>query len=88
MTRRSLNKRQEQRLQARFYNLDHAKHDRSCLRKARYSTRRFAKSVSSVGFKKHGVKTYVYSCRNCHGFHLTRQPQQEGEQDAQGTAEQ
>jgi hypothetical protein len=45
---------------------------RSCLGKKRYSTYRFASKLVERSEKERGINLYIYPCKTCSGFHLTK----------------
>jgi hypothetical protein len=47
----------------------------ACSRKVRYETRRIAKDKARERAAESGTRLYVYRCRYCNGWHLTKQPQ-------------
>lgn len=46
-----------------------------CERKQRYSDEFGARAAGQVFSELHSVKLYVYPCKLCRGWHLTKRPQ-------------
>ena len=46
----------------------------SCVRKKRYSSEGYAKSVAEKVLNERGIKLHCYYCTKCAGYHLTSRP--------------
>jgi hypothetical protein len=46
----------------------------TCDRKKFFSTMEEARRIASLRSRAEGFPLYVYSCRQCRGYHLTKQP--------------